>query len=125
MYYIQYAHARACSVMRKLTEQGWGWDQKAALANLDQLAEEHEKALLRQLARYPEIVAAAAASSEPHTVASYLRELAADFHTCYNAHKMLVEDRALREARVALCEAVRQVVANGLGLLGVSAPEAM
>ena len=125
VYYVQYAHARACSVMRKLTEQGWGWDQHAALANLDQLAEEHEKELLRQLARYPEIVAAAAASSEPHTVASYLRELAADFHTCYNAHKMLVEDRALRNARVALCEAVRQVVANGLGLLGVSAPEAM
>lgn len=125
VYYIQYAHARACSVMRKLEEQAWEWFPESALAQLDQLVEEHEKALLRQLARYPEVVAGAAGASEPHTVATYLRELAADFHTWYNAHKMLVEDPALRNARVALCEAVRQVVANGLGLLGVSAPEAM
>ena len=125
VYYIQYAHARACSVMRKLQEQGWEWVPGTALQQLDQLVEEHEKALLRQLARYPEVVAGAAIASEPHTVATYLRELAADFHTWYNAHKMLVEDAGLRNARVALCEAVRQVIANGLGLLGVSAPEAM
>lgn len=125
VYYIQYAHARACSVMRKLQEQGWEWKPETALQQLDQLVEEHEKALLRQLARYPEVVAGAALASEPHTVATYLRELAADFHTWYNAHKMLVEDAGLRNARVALCEAVRQVIANGLGLLGVSAPEAM
>ncbi|MCB1848197.1 MAG: arginine--tRNA ligase [Halieaceae bacterium] len=125
VYYIQYAHARACSVMRKLQEQGWEWTPETALQQLDQLVEEHEKALLRQLARYPEVVAGAALASEPHTVATYLRELAADFHTWYNAHKMLVEDAGLRNARVALCEAVRQVIANGLGLLGVSAPEAM
>ena len=98
---------------------------ETALQQLDQLVEEHEKALLRQLARYPEVVAGAALASEPHTVATYLRELAADFHTWYNAHKMLVEDAGLRNARVALCAAVRQVIANGLGLLGVSAPEAM
>ena len=125
VYYIQYAHARSCSVMRKLREQGWEWTPETALQQLDQLVEEHEKALLRQLARYPEVVAGAAIASEPHTVATYLRELAADFHTWYNAHKMLVEDAGLRNARVALCEAVRQVIANGLGLLGVSAPEAM
>ena len=125
VYYIQYAHARACSVMRKLQEQAWEWTPETALQQLDQLVEEHEKALLRQLARYPEVVAGAALASEPHTVATYLRELAADFHTWYNAHKMLVEDAGLRNARVALCEAVRQVIANGLGLLGVSAPEAM
>ena len=125
VYYIQYAHARACSVMRKLQEQAWEWTPETALQQLDQLVEEHEKALLRQLARYPEVVAGAAIASEPHTVATYLRELAADFHTWYNAHKMLVEDAGLRNARVALCEAVRQVIANGLGLLGVSAPEAM
>jgi arginyl-tRNA synthetase len=125
VYYIQYAHARACSVMRKLQEQDWQWVPETALQQLDQLVEEHEKALLRQLARYPEVVSGAAIASEPHTVATYLRELAADFHTWYNAHKMLVEDAGLRDARVALCEAVRQVIANGLGLLGVSAPEAM
>jgi len=125
VYYIQYAHARACSVKRKLLEQGWEWTVEAGLADLDRLTEEHEKALLRQLDKYPEVVANAAAASEPHGVATYLRELAGDFHTCYNAHKVLVEDTPLRNARVALCEAVRQVVANGLALLGVSAPEVM
>jgi len=125
VYYIQYAHARACSVMRKLSEQGLVWTQEAGVAQLDALTQEHEKALLRQLDRYPEVVASAAANSEPHAVATYLRELAGDFHTCYNAHKMLVDEQALRDARVALCEAVRQVIANGLALLGVSAPEAM
>lgn len=125
VYYIQYAHARACSVMRKLAEQGWEWTAQAGLANLELLTEDHEKALLRQLDRYPEVVAGAATSTEPHTVATYLRELAGDFHTCYNAHKVLVEDTAVRNARVALSESVRQVVANGLDLLGVSAPEVM
>tara|TARA_R110001592_G_scaffold363393_1_gene687245 strand:- start:86568 stop:88253 length:1686 start_codon:yes stop_codon:yes gene_type:complete len=125
VYYIQYAHARACSVMRKLAEQGWEWSVQAGLADLDRLTEDHEKALLRQLDRYPEIVAGAAASREPHNVATYLRELAGDFHTCYNAHKVLVEEPSLRNARVALSESVRQVVANGLDLMGVSAPEEM
>ena len=125
VYYIQYAHARTCSVMRKLEEQGWSWQVEDGLAALEQLGEEHEKALLRRLDRYPEVVAAAAESNEPHTVATYLRELAGDFHTWYNAHKMLVDDKALRDGRVALSEAVRQVIANGLDLLGVSAPETM
>ena len=125
VYYIQYAHARACSVMRKMAEHEWHWDASSALEHLDQLAQESEKALLRRLDRYPEVVSRAAASAEPHAVASYLRELAGDFHSYYNAHKMLVEDPALRAARVALSQAVKQVVANGLGLLGVSAPESM
>ncbi len=125
VYYIQYAHARACSVMRKLADQGLEWSPQTAMDHLGELAEEHEKALLRQLDRYPEIVAGAAAASEPHSVATYLRELAGDFHTCYNAHKVLVDEPGLRSARVALCEAVRQVVANGLALLGVTAPETM
>ncbi len=125
VYYIQYAHARSCSVLRKLVEQGWEWQGHTALQHLDQLQEEHEKNLLRRLDRYPEVVATAALNNEPHTVATYLRELAGDFHTWYNAHKMLVEDRALRDARVALSQAAGQVIANGLGLLGVSAPEVM
>ena len=89
------------------------------------MTEEQERALLRRLDRYPEVVANAALNSEPHTIATYLRELAGDFHTWYNGHKMLVEHPPLRDARVALSAAVRQVIANGLGLLGVSAPEAM
>ena len=125
VYYIQYAHARACSVMRKMAEHGWQWDASFALQQLDQLTQDSEKALLRRLDRYPEMVGKAAASAEPHAVASYLRELAGDFHSYYNAHKMLVEDPGMRAARVALSEAVRQVVANGLALLGVSAPESM
>lgn len=125
VYYIQYAHARACSVMRKLAEQGWSWSLEAGLASLEHLTEEHEKALLRRLDRYPELVANAARDNEPHTVATYLRELAGDFHTWYNAHKMLVEEQDVRDARIALSEAVRQVIRNGLDLLGVSAPETM
>ena len=125
VYYIQYAHARTCSVMRKLVEQGWEWQAQSALQQLDELQEEHEKSLLRRLDRYPEVLAAAAVNNEPHTIATYLRDLAAEFHTWYNGSKMLVEDRNLRDARVALSQAVGQVIANGLGLLGVSAPEVM
>ncbi|MEP1469982.1 MAG: arginine--tRNA ligase [Halieaceae bacterium] len=125
VYYIQYAHARVCSVRRKLAEQGWQWHGDSALTHLDQLTEEHEKALMRRLDQYPEVVANAAANNEPHTIANYLRDLAAEFHTYYNAHKMLVDDQPLRDARLALSEAVRQVIANGLDLLGVSAPESM
>ena len=125
VYYIQYAHARACSVMRKLDEQGWQWQAGEAIAHLPRLEQEHETALLRRLDRYPEVVANAASTNEPHTVANYLRDLASDFHTWYNGHKMLVDDKELRDARVALSEAVRQVIANGLHLLGVSAPAEM
>ena len=125
VYYIQYAHARVCSVMRKLDELGWTWDRQTAVDHLQALGEEQEKALLRRLDRYPEVVNSAATNREPHQVAAYLRELAGEFHTWYNAQKMLVEDEALRDARLALSEAVRQVIANGLDLLGVSAPESM
>ena len=111
--------------MRKLGEQGLSWSAEQGLAALESLTEEHETALLRRLDAYPEVVASAARKLEPHTVATYLRELAADFHTWYNAHKMLVEEDAVRDARLALCQAVRQVIANGLDLLGVSAPETM
>ena len=125
VYYIQYAHARVCSVMRKMREQGLEWTRESGVANLDQLAEGSEKTILRRLARYPEVIAQAAQRSEPHAIANYLRELAGDFHSWYNAHKMLVDDAELRAARLALSQAVRQVSANGLALLGVSAPERM
>lgn len=125
VYYIQYAHARGCSMLRKLAEHGWNWQPEHGLQSLDRLTEEHEKALLKRLDQYPEVVTSAAQACEAHSVANYLRELAGEFHTWYNAHKVLVEDQALRDARLALSEAVRQVIANGLDLLGVSAPDSM
>ena len=125
VYYVQYAHARVCSVMRQLAERGLEHDRSRGLAALDRLAEPQELRLVRTLARWPEVVEAAAAARAPHQVAHYLRELANDFHVCYSAVPFLVEEPALRDARLALILAVRQTIANGLGLLGVSAPESM
>ncbi|MBI3561964.1 MAG: arginine--tRNA ligase [Gammaproteobacteria bacterium] len=125
MYYIQYAHARVNSVLRKAEEKGWGFDQASGLAHLNLLTESHEQALLTALARYPEVIESAAKYYEPHQVTEYLRELAQHFHTYNNAHKFLVDDAALRNARLALILAVKHVVYNGLTILGVSAPESM
>ena len=125
VYYIQYAHARVMSVMRQLEEKGLVWDRDAGAAALPRLTEKHEQSLMVRLSRYPELVEAAALHHEPHLVAHFLRELANDFHTYYNAHQFLVEDAGLRNARLNLIQATRQVIANGLGLLGVSAPERM
>jgi arginyl-tRNA synthetase len=125
MYYIQYAHARVCSVLRQMEEKGLSYDRHSGLNSLALLTESHEQALLRNLSRYPEVVEAAALNHEPHQLAHYLRDLANDFHTYYNAHQFLVDDGALRDARLTLIQATRQVLANGLGLLGVSAPDTM
>ena len=125
LFYIQYAHARVCSVWRQLEEKGLSHDQAAGLRQLDLLAEQHESDLLRSLSRFPEVVEGAALTHEPHQIAHYLRELANDFHTYYNAHQFLVDEVGLRDARLALIHATRQVLANGLALLGVSAPESM
>lgn len=124
VYYIQYAHARICSVLRQLEEKELSWQLPEAeqLALLDN---EHEQALITTLSRFPEVVEAAALGHEPHQVAYYLRDVANDFHTYYNAHQFIVDDGALRSARIALISAARQVIGNGLGLLGVSAPEKM
>jgi len=125
VYYIQYAHARVCSVFRQLQEKQLSWDQSAGNAGLTGLTEEHELELMINLSRYPELLETAAINHEPHQLTHYLRELANDFHTYYNAHTFLVEDATVRNARLNLIEATRQVIANGLGLLGVSAPDNM
>ena len=125
VYYIQYAHARVCSVLRKLDSEGMAWDQAAGLAALERLESEVEKDLAKQLAKYPETLQHAALNFEPHVLANYLRDLAGDFHTWYNGHKLIIDDAELRNARLTLSVAVRQVLANGLKLLGVSAPEQM
>lgn len=125
VYYIQYAHARICSVLRKLAAQNTTWNRDNGQANIELLTLEHERDLASKLSKYPEVLNNAAINLEPHALTHYLKELAADFHTYYNAHKMLVEDENLRDARITLGMAVRQVIANGLNLLGVSAPEEM
>ncbi len=125
VYYIQYAHARVCSVLRQAQEKGIAVEPSPGATHLERLTEDHEQALLKTLARYPEVVEAAALNEEPHQLTHYLRELAHEFHTYYNAHPFLVDDAALRDARIKLILATRQVIANGLGLLGVSAPESM
>jgi arginyl-tRNA synthetase len=125
IYYIQYAHARVCSVHRKLTENDWIWDQESGLANLGKLDTEHEKDLITRLSKYPEVLTHAAVNYEPHLLANYLRELANNFHSYYNANKMLIDDAELRNARITLSEATRQILNNGLTLLGVSSPEQM
>ncbi|HHJ80423.1 MAG TPA: arginine--tRNA ligase, partial [Candidatus Tenderia electrophaga] len=125
VYYIQYAHARVCSVLKQMTEKGFNHDNDNGLANLNLLTEPHEQALQINLSRYPEALEAAALNHEPHQLANYLRDLANEFHTYYNAHQFLVDDASLRDARLSLNLAVKQVIKNGLELLGVSAPEAM
>jgi arginyl-tRNA synthetase len=121
VYYVQYAHARVCSVFA----QAGAARQTAAGANLDLLRGEREMGLAARLAEYPDVLAAATREFAPHAVAFYLRELAGEFHSYYNAERILVEDEALCAARLALCAAVRQTLANGLSLIGVSAPEKM
>jgi arginyl-tRNA synthetase len=125
VYYVQYAHARVCSVLRQAAEKGIKVEPSPGETNLKLLTQAHEQALLKTLARYPEVIEAAALTEEPHQLTQYLRALANDFHTYYNAHQFLVNDPRLRDGRIKLILAVRQVLRNGLNLLGVSAPESM
>ncbi|MFT6352716.1 MAG: arginyl-tRNA synthetase [Neptuniibacter pectenicola] len=125
VYYIQYAHARVCSIFRKLAENNRTWDIETGKAALSALELDSEKNLIINLGRYPEVVKNAADAREPHQIANYLRDLAGDFHTYYNSEKTLVDDDNVRNARLTLAVAVRHVLANGLDLLGVTAPEQM
>ncbi|WP_425603953.1 arginine--tRNA ligase [Luteimonas kalidii] len=125
VYYVQLSHARICGLMRQLTERGLAFDLEAGLAQAPNLADASLRDLLIDLSRWPEVVAAAGEQLEPHLVAAFLLELAQGFQTYYNDHQFLVDDADARNARLALALAVRQVLANGLALLGVSAPERM
>ena len=121
VYYIQYAHARVCS----LHEQWRGDPAALAEVDLSPLSSEHELALMEKLAAYPDVVANAARDFAPHAIAFYLKEIAGDFHSYYNATRILVAEDNVTLARLALATAARQVLRNGLTLLGVSAPERM
>ena len=121
VYYVQYAHARVCSVLAQ-----WGGDAASlAATEVAPLTSEQELALLARLMEYPEVVESAARDLAPHAIAFYLRELAADFHSYYNTTRLLVDEESVKRARIALACAVRQVLANALALIGVSAPEKM
>ncbi|MCP4334450.1 MAG: arginine--tRNA ligase [Gammaproteobacteria bacterium] len=123
VYYLQYAHARICSVWRQCGEKGI--DPALPKARLERLDNAHEQALIKQLSLFPDRVEVAATRREPHQVVNYLRELANQFHSWYNAHQFIVDDAELRDARIALATATGQVLRNGLQLMGVSAPEKM
>ena len=125
VYYMQYAHARICSVFRKLAEKDYQWDQQIGRDSLDRLTEKYERALMSSVSRYPEVLELAANNRAPQNLVHYLRDLANDFHTFYNAHMIAIPDTELRNARLTLSAAVRIVIANGLGILGVTAPESM
>lgn len=125
VYYIQYAHARISSVLRQLKERGLSWQEGVGILKVDLLTEPHEWALISLISRYPEVIEASAKVCEPHQIAYYLRELANGLHSYYNAVTLLCEQEDLRCARLCLLTAVRQVLRNGMKLLGVSAPESM
>ena len=124
VFYVQYAHTRVQSVLRKAAEQGVALPDPASTP-LKPLALDEEIALARLMSEYPEVVEGAAHNLEPHRVAYYLHDLAAGFHSYYNSHRILESDTGLSAARLVLAQAVGQVLAGGLGLLGVSAPETM
>ncbi len=125
VYYIQYAHARIQSVFRQREEKNLSYDEADGLKHLTHLKEEHELKLLGTLSRYRDVILSAAHQYEPHLLTHYLRDVANDFHAYYNSHPFLVDDPSLRAARLNLISATRQILANGLSLLGVSAPDSM
>ncbi|WP_312371375.1 arginine--tRNA ligase [Stenotrophomonas sp.] len=125
VFYVQYAHARVCSLLRQAQEKGLDYKQADGLAALSQLGDELSLELMNEISRYPEVVEAAGIALEPHQIAQYLRELAHAFHTWYHGTPVLVDDAGERNAKLTLASAARQTLANGLGILGVSAPEKM
>jgi arginyl-tRNA synthetase len=125
VYYIQYAHARICSVFRNLLQMDQRHNEAIGEVALPMLIEDHELQLMRTISKFPEIIDSAARLRAPHLMAHYLHSLATDLHSYYNAHQFLVDDENLRNARLNLVLATRIVLSKGLGMLGVSAPEEM
>ncbi|MBL1141944.1 MAG: arginine--tRNA ligase [Proteobacteria bacterium] len=125
VYYIQYAHARICSVFRQIPEKGYTYKQEEALKDLSVLTEPQEIKLLSVLARYPEVIENAAQAYEPHQLVYYLKDLANDFHSYYNTSQFLIDNNEIRNARLVLIVAIKQVIKNTLSLIGVSSPEEM
>jgi arginyl-tRNA synthetase len=125
VYYIQYAHARICSVLKQVEEKGYTYDADIGNNNLHTLTDPSEEKLITALSRYPEVIHSAATEYEPHQIAYYLRDLANEFHSYYNSCQFIVDSDDLRNARLNLISASKQVICNGLGILGVSAPEQM
>lgn len=127
VYYLQYAHARICSVFAQAKEKGFSIPTQEAIAEMDlsALSDKNAQALIARISEFPETLSVAAKECAPHTLCFYLKDLAGDFHAFYNAERVLVEDEAVRNARLTLLLAARQVLRNGLDLLGVSAPEKM
>ena len=125
VYYIQYAHARICSVWRQLETGAWRYDENKGLASLHRLDSENELQLCKKLQSYPELLHKAATQYEPHILAHFLYDLANAYHSYYTSSKFLLDDEELRNARLCLNAATQQVLLNGLTLLGLSAPTQM
>ena len=128
VYYVQYAHARVCNLFERMKARDLDWgakQRKLGLASTSLLSSDEEQTLIKRLSRWPDVVADAGRRLEPHLIAGELRELAAQFHICYNKHRYLDAEEPLRCARLCLASALRQVLANGLAMLGVSAPDNM
>jgi arginyl-tRNA synthetase len=130
VYYVQLSHARICGLWRQLRDRALAFDVDNGLAQPlelagDSAATRATRHLLAELARYPDVIAAAGEHLEPHLLTAYLHELAQAFQSYYNDHQFLVDDADLRDGRLALAQATKQVLANGLELIGVSAPEQM
>jgi arginyl-tRNA synthetase len=125
VYYIQYAHARIASVFRQLAEKSYVHGTENGQSSFSALVEPQEKALMTTLSRYPEVIMLAASNRAPQHLVHYLRDLANDFHSYYNAHAFIVDDAGIRDARLSLISATRIVIASGLDILGVTAPEKM
>ncbi|MGR8949605.1 MAG: arginine--tRNA ligase [Gammaproteobacteria bacterium] len=125
VYYVQYAHARICSVFEQLREKGFADERASSDIAANYLTEDKEKSLLTTLGRFPELILTAATNREPHLLTNYLRELAGEFHGYYNGTKILVDESELRSSRLALIAAVRQVLNNGLVMLSISTPTKM
>mgnify|MGYP006362860757 FL=1 len=121
VYYVQYAHARVCSVLAQ-----WEGD-RADLVDVDTaaLSSPTELSLLQKIIDYPDVIEAAAKELSPHVIAFYLRELASEFHSYYNSTRFLVPEISVQHARLALIASIQQILSNGLGLLGVTAPDKM